>query len=793
MNINNISRQFNRIATCLLISFLVFVVFLALTPRVAEAALQIGSSWELSKGKPKCGGIVNGKLQATCEKLAAKKESKAVGKCPKGSFFDIGTWSCFTCPSDYKRTGFHVEKEKACSRNIKDEFTKATYVKKLQCPSGSKYYPLKNGECWSCPTGYGRTAAAVDKWNACGKIGKKAVSASFKGRACGEEGFADPRKGGECWSCPEGAHRTGTAVTGVKACVKTEEFKSANKEASLSCPAGQVFDFIDGGTCWSCPTGYKRSLSSVKSKTACKSNQMVWEPPTPTMPGLFGINGAEAVLTELIKEQTQINTTIESMAKGIKGDPAAWKQEAWNLIKTEPWKSPILATVVLNRAAEVARKPASKRSQTEKDLLKSVSNQIQKHRLFVANQTKQAFDNALATDAKTIEQRNEGGMQALFGGIATAPDYNQLTQAALGAGGAAVMAGGMSAIFFNPAAYNALFPFREAARRAAIEAGKKVVTQVAKSAGSKALSSLSTFASVSAGPLIIITGAVLIAQMELDKILQTEETEGKIRQAIDQASEPLDLPVFLEQKDAMQIIMSHWGALMAGTTQPSQAFNDELKKIDVDAGDQGTDHTGATGTAYTAAITLKNGNTYLFGADGTYSRSKKGINKGFDKGYPKKMFGGWKGFPKTWYKGINAGIARNGEIPYMWKDGQYARLTGVKVDKGYPKKMPGGWKKMPKAWAGNVDAAFYYPPVKRHYLFKGNQYVRLNDVTVEKGYPKKLPGGWKGMPANFAKGIDAATYRDSHVYMIKGDEYIRFTKTTMDKGYPKKIKGNWPE
>ena len=201
----------------------------------------------------------------------------------------------------------------------------------------------------------------------------------------------------------------------------------------------------------------------------------------------------------------------------------------------------------------------------------------------------------------------------------------------------------------------------------------------------------------------------------------------------------------------------------------------------------------SSGAKVTSAITLRNGATYLFYSNGTYSRTSRG-RKGFDRGYPAKMPGGWQGLPKQWNKGIDAAVAFQGSNKsYMFKGGKYVRLNNVKVDKGYPARMPGGWKNMPKGWKGNVDAAIYYKPNKKHYFFKGNQYVRLTGTKVDKGYPTKLPGGWNGMPRDFIKGIDAATYRNGHVYMIKGNKYIRFTGTKMDRGYPKLIKGNWPK
>lgn len=196
----------------------------------------------------------------------------------------------------------------------------------------------------------------------------------------------------------------------------------------------------------------------------------------------------------------------------------------------------------------------------------------------------------------------------------------------------------------------------------------------------------------------------------------------------------------------------------------------------------------------TAALTRANGKaTYLFYSDGTYAKTSANKSVGFDTGYPTKMPGGWRGIPAGWYNGINAAVPyENTTKGYMWNSGAYLRLSDDTMDSGYPTKMPGGWKNMPVGWGGNVDASIYYPPNKKHYFFKGNEYVRLSGVVVDAGYPAKLPGGWIGMPADFVQGIDAATFRNNHTYMIKGDSYIRFTNTKVDAGYPKSM-SRWPE
>ena len=196
----------------------------------------------------------------------------------------------------------------------------------------------------------------------------------------------------------------------------------------------------------------------------------------------------------------------------------------------------------------------------------------------------------------------------------------------------------------------------------------------------------------------------------------------------------------------------------------------------------------------TAAMTIGSGYaTYLFYADGTYAKTSNKRSIGFDTGYPRKMPGGWVGIPANWNSSIDAAMPYQTTAKgYMWRDGQYLRLNGVTKDNGFPSNMPGGWVNMPASWNGNVDAAISYKSNNKHYLFKGDEYVRMTGVKVDAGYPQKLSKGWIGLPADFVSDIDAATYINGHVYMIKGQRYIRFTNTTVDAGYPKPM-SNWPQ
>ena len=82
-------------------------------------------------------------------------------------------------------------------------------------------------------------------------------------------------------------------------------------------------------------------------------------------------------------------------------------------------------------------------------------------------------------------------------------------------------------------------------------------------------------------------------------------------------------------------------------------------------------------------------------------------------------------------------------------------------------------------------------------MFKGNQYVRVDDVTatMDAGYPKPIAGNWKNSRPSFNAGIDAALMRmdNSKIYFFKGTQYARLDgeTATMDAGYPNWIDGNW--
>jgi hypothetical protein len=79
----------------------------------------------------------------------------------------------------------------------------------------------------------------------------------------------------------------------------------------------------------------------------------------------------------------------------------------------------------------------------------------------------------------------------------------------------------------------------------------------------------------------------------------------------------------------------------------------------------------------------------------------------------------------------------------MFRGSEYIRLTNTTVDAGYPKPISAGWN-IP--WTTGFDYVFRLPSGKA-YFFKGSEYVRYDiaaDAT-DVGYPVPIVGRWRGV------------------------------------------------
>lgn len=146
------------------------------------------------------------------------------------AFLHVWNKTCWSCPAGYKRTADpNVKGKNACRKAGKTSYKRAKKHKKVKflgkCPKGQFVHTL-NQTCYSCPKHYRRSANPhVSGAKACiKKTRAKLAAGKYRGKApkgllCAKGTFYDPRKGGECWSCPAShAHRTINPVTNPKAC-----------------------------------------------------------------------------------------------------------------------------------------------------------------------------------------------------------------------------------------------------------------------------------------------------------------------------------------------------------------------------------------------------------------------------------------------------------------------------------------------------------------------------------------------------------------------------------------------
>lgn len=227
---------------------------------------------------------VPGAARAAGATFAAASRGEGPRACPAGTFVDLRLddprkgAECWRCPAGTTRTLEPVTSDRACMLPSSTTFADADFEHSWTC-DGSKrefYDPRKGGECWSCPKNRPRrTAYAVTSKKACATeavIGEKLSEAKFehKAKGCTGRAFFDPRKGGECWSCPKGYSRTAEPVTSKKACAQDqpEAFRAAQPEGHLGCRAGEFLD--PRGECWSCPKGHPfRTINPVNTPKAC--------------------------------------------------------------------------------------------------------------------------------------------------------------------------------------------------------------------------------------------------------------------------------------------------------------------------------------------------------------------------------------------------------------------------------------------------------------------------------------------------------------------------------------------
>jgi hypothetical protein len=171
-----------------------------------------------------------------------------------------------------------------------------------------------------------------------------------------------------------------------------------------------------------------------------------------------------------------------------------------------------------------------------------------------------------------------------------------------------------------------------------------------------------------------------------------------------------------------------------------------------------------------------------------------------DAGYPKALTNGWKGLDGTGFESdIDSVLDLGTGKAYLFKGDQYLRVDQQTnaVDDGYPLPIADNWGGLAEAgFADSINAAINWGDGKA-FLFRGRSYVRYDIATdhADEGYPASIAEGWGGLgDVGFGDSIDAAVaWGNGKVFFFKADSYVRYDIATdhADEGYPASIAEGW--
>lgn len=576
-------------------------------------------------------------------------------RCPAGSFFDpIRGGECWSCPAGYRRSAAHIEAGNACFIPAREDFARTIHHGNWTifspCPKGQFGDP--NGDCYTCPNGFSRTGHPAWDDRACSRaVGEQQSRATVVTRGeCqpGEildakiQGAQNVDTGGGCWKCPQAWDRTVFPVDGNQACEKGGGFvfRKAEKKAALTCQAGQHFDFIgvsdadlrnlqsrklaaqgakatQSGTCWSCPHGFKRSVYDVRTNAACAGTGFEWYTAPYPEPGLFGIGGAEDVVLEILRDRKGVEAAIEAIAKESKQSLDSARKSFWEEIRDEPESSPILVSVAQAALMAAIEAPA-KATPAQRALVNNFAKYYRDRQTYLAKDALAAYD-AWAAAGQYFRSRDtakQPSMMTLIDTGSTPPDFYEVVHAGVfvGLGAGAAMGAGYAAAISNPAIHKAIFPFAKKSLDRALEKatlkiteeaiekfGTEIGKQVAKEGIKAAAKSLQKLASVmkalsSIGPTIIITIATEIVTAEIEKAIAIAEARPKLLTSIAAAQRLPEFWRMIDNDAGYGNITGYWSLATSGKRKPTGKAAQEMAAIAEDALGMKKDKTNTAGT-----------------------------------------------------------------------------------------------------------------------------------------------------------------------------------------------------
>jgi hypothetical protein len=382
-------------------------------------------------GRPTCPLYENGRLVLGCNFSFAKAHQVAnPPACNAPNFSDPRNGGeCWSCPSGFIRSLSAVDSGNACWRPVSEDVLSATRTASGMdsCRAGAFFDSRNGGECWTCPAGHYRTLNAVTWSTACarGVFGPFSFATQLRS-GCGASSFYDPIDGGSCWQCPSGYRRTANPVTGQAACART--FPHQETTATLvdggcsrtAVPTGFGPAFADpreGGQCWTCPVQYSRpsTATPVTANNSCSvtggTNGLLWRFPQFPDPGVLRFTAG--IAGDAFKNAKLVDAFLDKRAGGNQ----ALKAELWEKMASKPSESAEFKAIVFAGLLNAAK--SSNPSMEAIGSILAFENYIRNRRIFVADQAATMYDywGGINAQNQFNAARTALGSGAFFNGI----------------------------------------------------------------------------------------------------------------------------------------------------------------------------------------------------------------------------------------------------------------------------------------------------------------------------------------------------------------------------------------
>ncbi len=357
-------------------------------------------------------GAVQGAVGAAAAGAAGAAVGSAVGEIAGGAVGNVA--NAVSGPAASNAPSGPPEKTPASPDKPQESLDKAKSLEEPKLPNARPAPKLALPGSLRCPIiGGGDTME-----RGCELLGRAAMKLrAAPSSDCIAPAFADPRNGGECWTCPARSTRGTAPVDAENACLGPgATFAPAtfvNGCARYKAPAGFGTPFRDspnGSECWVCPLPLQRSWSAVASLTkgnlsACfgKAKEMlVWQL------SQYPESGAYRFMPGLLSMALADPKAVDAFLNDRAGGDTAKKRVMWAAMIADPAGSAELKALLFGSLLKVANEDSA--NAAARDALAEFESYIRARRAHVADEALRMYGKAREVDAYYQQARDSGGI-----------------------------------------------------------------------------------------------------------------------------------------------------------------------------------------------------------------------------------------------------------------------------------------------------------------------------------------------------------------------------------------------